>query len=237
MLPKDKFAYIFLIFTVFLLSVMQGCASGLKNKNIVKEDVIYKHREKPVIKHEGSLWQDNGLLSEMFINPKAKNVGDIVTVKIIESSSASNKASTVTGRKSSLSGGLEAFFNAEKRFPSEHPFFNPFSKIKGGMESDFDGSGTTKRSGDLTAYLTARITQELPNGNLKIVGRRDVLINDERQLITLSGIIRPRDITPENEILSTYISDARIEYSGSGVISDRQHTGWASRIINKIWPF
>ncbi len=185
----------------------------------------------------GSLWQDRGPLSELFIDTKARRVGDIVTIKIVESASATNKASTKTGRKSSVSGGIDNFFNMEKRYPSTHPFVNPFSKVSGGLESDFDGSGTTQRSGALTAFITTRVVDVLPNGNLKIEGAREVKVNNEKQLIKLSGTIRPRDISPDNIILSTYVADAGIEYSGSGIVNDRQRPGWAARLLNIVWPF
>ena len=125
----------------------------------------------------------------------------------------------------------------EKRYPASHPFFNPFAQVKSELNSDFDGSGTTQRSGDLTAFITTKVIEVLPNGNLKIEGTREVKVNNEKQLIILSGIIRPRDISPGNIILSTYVADAKIEYSGSGVIHDRQRPGWMTRIIDIVWPF
>jgi len=77
----------------------------------------------------------------------------------------------------------------------------------------------------------------MANGNLKIVGTREVMVNHENQLIILSGIIRPRDISDTNVILSTFISDAKIAYSGSGVIDDRQRPGWLANLLNNVWPF
>ena len=85
--------------------------------------------------------------------------------------------------------------------------------------------------------MTARVVDLLANGNMIIEGNREVRVNAENQLITLTGIIRSRDISSENIILSTYIADARISYSGSGVLNDRQRPGWLSRILDKVWPF
>lgn len=228
--------------------IFAGCAGGLNttlstnDKNSTKpaapEKIVYKVQPS-VQDRKGSLWQDNGPLSELFINPKARKVGDIVTIHVVESSSASNKATTNTSRDSALTASLEHFFNAEKRYPSDHPFFNPFANpgIKGGLKSSFAGTGTTQRSGDLTAYITARVTDVLPNGNLRIIGTREVMINNETQFISLSGTIRQRDISSENVILSTYISDAKIAYSGTGVVNDRQRPGWMTRILDVVWPF
>ena len=183
------------------------------------------------------LWQEDASLINLFADQKARTVGDIVTIKIAESSAATNKASTGTDRSSSLSASVDAFFNAEKRFPADQPFFNPFSKVAGGVESEFEGTGTTKRSGDLNAYITALVTRVLPNGNLVVTGSREVLINNENQIIQLTGVVRPRDINAGNQVLSTYVADARISYSGTGVINDRQKPGWLTNVLMTVWPF
>jgi flagellar L-ring protein precursor FlgH len=186
---------------------------------------------------EGSLWVDDGSLSEMFINAKAHRVGDIVTIKIVENSKATNKATTNTDRTTATSVGLTELFGLENRFPSGSNFFNPFSPVTSEYGNKFDGSGSTARSGALTAYISARIIQVRPNGNLIIEGNREVRVNNENQIITLTGEVRPRDISPENIVQSTYIADARISYSGSGVLNDQQRPGWLARILDNIWPF
>jgi flagellar L-ring protein precursor FlgH len=164
-------------------------------------------------------------------------VGDILTIKVVESSSATNQALTTTDRTSSLSAGVTGFFNAEKRYPANQPFFNPFSKVSGAFESEFEGAGTTKRSGDLTAYITVRVMEVLPNGYLKVQGSREVTVNKEKQLITLIGVVRPRDISAENMVLSTFVSDAQIIYDGVGIVNDRQKPGWLTALLLKVWPF
>ena len=185
----------------------------------------------------GSLWVDNGALGTMFINAKARNVGDIVTIKIVETSSASNQATTDADRSTSLSVGLNSFFNLEDRFSSSSKFFNPFAPVDSSYSSDFAGSGATARSGALNAFITARIIQILPNGNLIIEGNREVRVNNENQVITLTGTVRPRDISAQNVIQSTYIADAKISYSGSGIVNDQQRPGWLTRILDNVWPF
>jgi flagellar L-ring protein FlgH len=189
---------------------------------------------------EGSLWLEDAPLSDLYMNTKARKVGDIVTIRIVESASASNKADTGTSRTSTLTAGIDSILGMEKRYnsqPEKYPFFNPFSEIKGSLDSSFAGTGATTRSGDLTAYITVTISRVLANGNLEIVGSRAVTVNEERQLITLTGAIRSRDISPDNVILSTYVADARIVYSGSGVINERQQPGWLARVIDGVWPF
>jgi len=196
----------------------------------------HSETEPRVQKNLDSLWETNSDFGSLFVSQKAHHVGDIVTIRIVESSSASNQATTTTGRNSSLSITTPKFFGAESEVPEEW-LFNPLGELGATFGSGFDGNGSTNRSGDLNAYITAIITEVLPNGNLKIIGTREVAINNEKQLIHLSGIIRSRDISTDNVILSTYIADARIEYSGKGVIDDRQKPGWLTSLFNKLWPF
>lgn len=228
---------------------MAGCSGGFPGmarpvqskapSYITAQPVVAPHLPDiaPEPPSDGSLWRDDAPLISLFADQKARTVGDIVTIKIAESSTASNKASTATDRSSSLSASVDAFFNAEKRFPADQPFFNPFSKVAGGVESQFEGTGSTRRSGDLNAYITALVTQVLPNGNLVLSGSREVLINNENQIIQLTGVVRPRDISANNQVLSTYVADARISYSGTGVINDRQKPGWLTTLVMKVWPF
>jgi len=240
MSPKKRLLAIGGCLVVFLISFVSfsGCATKPQPLRPTQEPFDYGGINEPsLVKHEGSLWQDSGPLGDLFIDPKARHVGDIVTIKVAESSKASNQADTNTGRSSSISAGIENFFNLEKDYPSSHSFFNPFGKVTADFKSAFDGKGSTTRSGDLSAYITARVTEVFPNGNLRIKGSKEVTVNNERQFITLSGIVRPRDITPNNVVLSTYVCDASIAYSGMGVIDERQRPGWMTRMMNTVWPF
>lgn len=196
---------------------------------------------------ENSLYVAGTGLNGLFLDTKARWAGDVVTVKIEESSSATNKANTNTSRDSSLSAGIDAFFGVENWWQdkvlrwmgSNMPKVNPFgsASVKGSLQSEFEGDGSTTRSGDLTAYITCRVTEVLPNGNLRIVGTREVMVNHENQVIILSGVIRPRDIGNDNIVKSIFVSDAKIAYSGSGVIDDRQRPGWMANFLDAVWPF
>ena len=227
-------------FLVFFMAILTGCFAGKTVVDPLKidEEIMCEINEAPQRTYEGSLWQDNGPLGELFMNPKARRVGDIVTISIVESSSASNNADTNTSRTSSISASLTNLLGLENStsFPSGSGF-TPFGSIQGSTNNSFQGSGTTNRSGELAASISARVTEALPNGNLRILGKREITINNERQHIALTGIIRPRDISPDNVILSTYISDARIAYTGTGVINDRQNPGWFARVLDSVWPF
>ena len=238
---------------VILTVGLMGCSSG--NQMVTRSEgqqvaPAPRATQRPVAvnpdieRQNGSLWREDGLLSNLFNLPKARGIGDIVTIKVVESSSASNEANTSTERDSSLTAKIDAFLGLEKKYTDPaHPGysagrnFNPFGEINGGMTSAFEGSGATSRSGDLTAFITARVTDITPTGNLRIEGSREVEVNNEKQFITISGFVRPRDIASDNVVISTFISDARIAYTGDGVIDDRQRPGWMSNFVNTIWPF
>jgi flagellar L-ring protein precursor FlgH len=89
----------------------------------------------------------------------------------------------------------------------------------------------------LQARLTARVVRVLDNGNLLIEGRRQLTLNAEDQFIVITGVIRPEDIAADNWVLSSNIADARILYTGSGVLADKQHPGWMTRALDWVWPF
>ena len=241
------------LWALLLLIGISACAGNRNNieyemeKMAVKQSMIPQPVPPPPVGSDGSLWQAGSSLNGMFIDTKARNVGDIVTVKIEESAKATNKANTETERTSSLEAGIEKLFgledwwtndvmgNVKGSWPKIDPFGNP--SIKGSLKSDFEGDGETSRSGSLDAFITCRVIEVISNGNLKIVGTREVMVNYENQMIILSGIIRPRDIAEDNVILSTFVSDAKIAYSGSGVVNDRQRPGWLANLMNTVWPF
>ena len=238
---------------LILLIGFSACAGNRNNIEYEMEKMAAKQRMlPPSVPHapvdpDGSLWQTGSSLNSMFIDTKARNIGDIVTVRIEESAKATNKAKTDTERSSNLEAGIEKLFgledwwqnniltNVNGDWPKVDPFGNP--SIKGSLKSKFEGDGETSRSGSLDAFITCRVVAVMPNGNLKIVGTRELMVNYENQMIILSGVIRPRDISDNNVILSTFISDAKIAYSGSGVVDERQRPGWLANLLNTVWPF
>lgn len=96
-------------------------------------------------------------------------------------------------------------------------------------------SGSTARGGTLEAKMTTRVVEIFPNGNLRIEGRQRIVINGEDQEIVVSGVVRPRDISPDNTVLSTYVADAEIVFNGTGVVGDKQTPGLLTRLLD--WLF
>lgn len=226
-------------FLLLLSLLTYGCVSNkaFEKQNFLFVDPIYHlSAEKKGERTEGSLFREDSYLNTLFSDQRAKRRGDIVLVRIVEVSQASEKASTDTSRSSSINAGIPNLFGLEVN-PQARFFSNPSKLIGASSESKYAGSGETLRAGSLSATLTAKVVDVLPNGNLVIEGRREILVNDEKKEIILSGIIRPRDIGSDNSILSTQIADARIIYKGVGVISERTKPGWALRLFDLIWPF
>ena len=183
----------------------------------------------------GSIWQASSIaLTE---DGKARRVGDIVTIIVTETASASKQAATATGRSSQISAGIPNMLGLEESKIITSNFADLSKLLNASASSSFDGSGSTSRKETLTATISAKVIDVLPNNNLKIEGRRNVRVNSEDQIVTVKGTIRQRDITAENTVNSSYVADAQISYSGEGIISDRQKPGWLMNTLDKLWPF
>ena len=187
-----------------------------------------------------SLWDETYGTGLLFVDHKARRVGDVVTVEIIESSSASKNASTKTSPDSSIEAGVDSLLGLPmnlgmKNFLDSGQPFSP--NVKGGFKSGFSGSGSTSRSGKITATISAEVVEVLPNNNLRIFGHREIKVNQENQIITVSGIARPQDIDGSNSLKSTSLAEAQIKYFGTGVIGDKQNQGWLAKFFEFICPF
>lgn len=178
--------------------------------------------------------QPNGLVSDS----RPTNVGDLVTISITETAKASEIANTKTSRDSGVKVGISSLFGLS--FPMK-AFTNKDVDIDTALEGTVgnvsQGEGKTERQSSFTSFLTARVIQVLPNQNLVIQGRRHLRINNETEVVLLTGIIRPQDIDRNNVIPSTKVAEARVTISGFGVVSDKQRVGWLQRIFDHVWPF
>lgn len=188
---------------------------------------------------EGSLWSEaNGI--ELYLDKKARKVGDIVVVRIVEDPEASLNATTTTSKSSGINAKLKLLGYMDS-LAAKNPYLpqNPGTDdlINATLASDFKGSGTSGRDGHISAYISAVVVQVLPNGNLFINGKRGIKVNNEAQYIVLSGVVRPEDISTTNEIASTYVANAQIYYSGVGAVADKQKPGWLGKVVDNVWPF
>ena len=171
----------------------------------------------------------------MFQDTRARAVGDILTIIVVENTTATNKGSSKFDKKISMAGGVKVEGVFDYLFPH---FFQPFEPLKS-MDIDpsekFDGSGETTSDNNFSTRMTATVIEVLPNGNLVIEGSRNIKVNEEDQELVLRGVIRPTDVTPANTILSSNIADAEISYKGKGPIGRRNKPGIMSQFFN--WVF
>jgi flagellar L-ring protein precursor FlgH len=215
-----------------------GC-EGLQMSRIKDEPFVidnsYRTAKTGSVANPGSIWKGAGTSNTFFHDQRAGSVGDILTVKIVEVSTASEKASTGTSKSNEMQAGISNLLGLEtSMLPSS---ITPAKMIGASTKNDFSGSGETTRTGSLSATITARIIDVLPNGNLAVEGKRELYINDEKKEILVQGIVRQKDIAYDNSILSTQIADAKIIYTGIGVVGTKQSPGWLARIVDVVWPF
>jgi flagellar L-ring protein precursor FlgH len=152
---------------------------------------------------------------------KAYRVGDVLTVVVRETASASTGADSRADRKATVSAEVGS------NKVGTH-------SASAGASTDNEGGGRTQRSGKLTAQLSARVIEVLANGDLSIHGQQRITVNGEEQTIRLSGIVRTRDIGENNTILSGRIAGADIEFDGEGFIADKSRPGWFSRLLSAM---
>jgi flagellar L-ring protein precursor FlgH len=181
-----------------------------------------------------SLFTDNAPNLFLFRDLKARNVGDIVTIQVVENASATNSATTATQKKGDVSVAAPAFGGLE----AGNQTLNFNNILSGASSLNFNGAGSTSRTGQLTAAISARVVEVFPNGDMRIEGNKEVTINGERQILTIRGLVRLRDVTPiTNVVLSTSIADMDVRFNGKGVVADANKPGWFYKLFMYISPF
>jgi flagellar L-ring protein FlgH len=179
----------------------------------------------------GSIYADQQNM-ELFADPRAHRVGDILTITLVESTQASKKAATATSKKngnsitapSILGHGLKIGGNtADSTLASNN---------------SFAGDGSSTQSNQLNGEITVTVAQRLSNGAMIVQGEKWLTINQGEELVRISGIVRPQDIGNDNVVLSSRVADAKIEYVGKGTLADSNTRGWLSRFFDSKWmPF
>ncbi len=223
---------------------LAGCATPSADPKINMKPPVYVEEIPPQapktnISHAGSLFGkgDNPLFSDR----KAKNVNDIVTVFISEATTQSSSASKKISDKNtdSLGAGIVSNPGGAPGLSTLASQLNKFTNVgfKANSSSDFAGTGSNSRNETFTTTISARIIKVLSNGNYFIQGSRELLLNGDKQIIQISGVIRPYDISQNNQIDSKYIADAKIKYSTQGEIERATKKPYGSKLMKALWPF
>ena len=202
----------------------------------------------------GSVWSGSTqAASYMFFDEKARDVGDLVTVVIVEQTRAEGDAKTDTKSNRTINGSLSSDVGFQKLISSPvrgllrifgfdepgttKPEGEVVNFVQSRMQNNFKGEGLTSRSGRFTGVITCRVIGVLPKGILHIRGRRSVVVNHEAQYISLEGLVRQEDLTIENQVLSNSVAEMRLAYDGLGTVDDKQRPGWMTRVIDWVYPF
>jgi len=194
----------------------------------------------PTNQSKGSLFSEGrGLF--VYADNRARFVGDLITVKIVETYQSSNNVKQGSSKSSSVKAGIGKLLGYENQLKKTLPLpsgFDPAHLVDGSMSSSTSGQGQTQRESRIVATISARVVEVLPNGNLVIQGVRTIKRNRDLEYITLTGVVRPQDISSDNSIESTKISDLYIEYSGKGPNSEATSgPGIITRLLQLFWLF
>lgn len=164
------------------------------------------------------------------------DTGDVITVLVSESTDARTRATTETEKESSLeASGASDFLTARNGLNLIKSGELPEWQLEG--KNEHEGGGTTQRNNTVSAMVSTRVVEVLPGGNLRIEGEKTLVVNREKTKITVSGIIRARDVTPRNTVLSSQIANAEISFKGTGPLWNSQRRGLLTKLLDFIWPF
>ena len=198
--------------------------------------VLASARETPTPASANSLWRTGA--RAFFIDQRAGKVGDILTVQIDIDDSAKTTNSTSSSRTSGLKAGVPHFLGLESSLGKILPSgFDPANALETKSNSTNAGAGAVSRAEKISLTIAAVVTSVLPNGNMVIQGTQEVRTNTEMRQLTVSGIVRPEDITSSNTIKHTQIAEARISYGGRGDISRVQKTPAGQSLVERFSPF
>jgi flagellar L-ring protein precursor FlgH len=219
------------------LLVLSSTACGPKNIEVTATDSLgrfvedAKNTPAPEPENEGSLWVGHGRQSNLFRDFKARQINDIVTIRVYEKTTARATADAESGREMEMEAGFSKLFGLEKGI-KELP-----ELVAGKGSSTFQGQGSTSRDTALSTTISARVKDVLPNGYLVLEGVREVRLNDENQTVYITGVVRPEDITASNMVSSSSIAELAVRVEGRGVVSQPLRPGLLYRILNSVLPF
>jgi flagellar L-ring protein precursor FlgH len=166
----------------------------------------------------------------LFEDRRARSVGDILTISISETTSASKKSSSTAGR----TGSTNASVTGLAGLPGKSLLG---SNVAASSASAFEGKGDSASNNVFTGTVTVTVIEVLPNGNLLVSGEKQLGINQGSEFVRFSGIVNPASVSASNTVSSTQVADARIEYRGNGYIDEAQTMGWLGRFFMSVLPF
>lgn len=221
----------YILFSV-MLSILGGCATMQKELHDPDYAPSYPETPEPPKASDGSIYRP-GFGMNLFADAKAFRVGDLLTINLSEKTQASKSANTKTGKDQSIDMPAPTIFGAPVIYGGNEILNNSID-----FEREFEGDGSSNQSNSLSGSITVTVAKVLPNGNLVVSGEKLVTLNQGDEYLRISGLVRPIDISPDNEVSSTKVADARIIYGGRGVIDEANQKGWMARFFSTPYmPF
>lgn len=221
------------------LPVLGGCAAEQRPMSMPILTQPIPVEAEPV-NNPASLYEA-GQSDFLFDDNRANKVGDIVMVKVTETSNGKHKADTTAQKDNTNEYGVTAFpkvglwRSLTGNVPGVAGVTSP--SVSTTSSSAFKSTGETKQESTVTATVATRVVQILPGRVMQVEGARQIRVNAETQILVVRGLVRQSDIDSRNSVPSTALADARIEVYGQGMLSDKQRGGWLSRMLDNVWPF
>jgi len=220
-----------LAITGLLVVLLAGCSLAQPKRGDPGFAPVLPPSPAPTTQRSGAIFQ-GGYEMALFEDIKAKRVGDVLTVVLVEKTDASKTANTDTSRDTALTLPNPTVLGGTV---SVHG--RPILQNSVESQSAFTGKGNSVQKNQLDGTITVSVARVLPNGNLLVQGEKWIGINQGEEYIRLQGIVRPVDIQPDNTVESTKIGNAQIAYGGKGTLADSNRKGWLARFFTSIlWP-
>lgn len=221
-----------ILIIVSLLTGLSGCMST-SAPPVQANDPLFAPVVPDIPKEQ--IVEDGGLFrpymaNSLYSDVTARRVGDLITVNLSENTNASKSAGTTTSRANEVD--IQPILGLGGNALS---IGNESVQLGVSSSNDFTGDAQSNQSNSLNGNISVTVVDVLPNQNLVIRGEKWLTLNNGDEYIRLTGIIRPSDISPENEIVSTKIANARIQYSGTGSFARAQEKGWLTRFFSSEW--
>lgn len=227
---------------VLLVLFLVGCSSSKQELEFEKPEIQIPKKSPEPRKNKGSLYSMQG--TSLFADKKDLQVGDIIQIVINEdlTSKSNNKRELSSDRETSLGGGVFAATGNNTLGETTEGLTNKANRNLGvnfGTESSSADKGSVKTQFDETfeTTISAIIEETYQNGNYYIKGKKEMLIEGQKQNVIISGVIRPYDISSDNSINSSQIANLKLLYEKDGTESDILETPWGTKFIRTIWPF
>ena len=225
-----------LMVIILLLSGCSGLAPQYDFKPVTPHVMDLTDPARPSPATSGSIYQANRDM-RLFEDRTARRVGDTLVIQLRESTAASKSATTNVNKSSNISLENPILFGASFGNPALAASNNNYATTIAGNR-ELGGTGASDQSNSLTGDISAVVVGVYPNGNLAIRGEKMLTLNQGEEVVQISGVVRPEDISGDNRILSSQVADAKITYAGNGALADANTISWLGRFfLSPLWPF